>query len=240
MSELTDYEAAFDRTTKVWMVYEILKDLQWHCRECEYTHTGITQIAGGSGIQGLQRGTKTRPGLVIESANHLCTTCDKMTRHDRWQGNFSRAIPGSSMPRGFVERAVSLLRGRDVVELTERPPNQLTVDHKVPQMRWSPEEAKKQTDYSGMSDDEIQDRFQLLKKSNGSVSHNLLKSRSCERCYRTGQRGAPFGIKFFYSGDGKWAPSDKQDPSGCIGCGWYDFDKWRQALNSAISRMERS
>uniref|UniRef100_UPI002B26098C hypothetical protein n=1 Tax=Candidatus Poriferisodalis multihospitum TaxID=2983191 RepID=UPI002B26098C len=212
----------------------VLRDMQWHCRECEYTHTGITQIAGGAGIQGLQRGTKSRPGLVIESANHLCTACDRTTRHDRWQGNFTRAVPSSTMPRGFVRRAVRLLGSRDVVELTERPPNQLTVDHKLPQLRWGGTEVAAQQDYSAMSDEDIVDKFQLLKKSNGSVSHNLLKSRACERCYKTGNRGTPFGIRFFYAGNGKWAPADKQDASGCVGCGWFDFDAWRSALNRTL------
>ena len=234
MADIHDFEATFDRDTKTWMVYAVLRDHQWHCRECEYAHIGITQIAGGSGIQGLQRGTKSRPGLLIDSDNHLCTDCGRTTRHDRWQGNFARAIPSSSMPVGFVQRAVRLLHSRDVVELTERSTNQLTVDHKLPQMRWSPAEQQRQTDYSGMSDGEIRERFQLLKKSNGSVSHNLLKSRARERCFKSGQRGTPFGIRFFYSGDGSWAPPDKRDASGCVGCGWYDFDKWRSALNRTL------
>lgn len=234
MTELADYEATFDRDTKTWMVFEVLRDMQWHCREHEYKHTGITQIAGGSGIQGLQRGTGSRPGLVIDSDNHFCVVCDRTTRQDRWQGNYTRAIPSSSMPRGFMRRAIQLLGSRDIVELTDRQPSQITVDHKLPQLRWSPAEQQAQTDYGGMSDDDIRAKFQLLKKSNGSVSHNLLKSRACEQCYRTGQRGTPFGIRFFYAGDGTWAPADKRDASGCIGCGWYDFDAWRRALNRRL------
>ncbi len=54
-----------------------------------------------------------------------------------------------------------------------------------------------------MSNEDIRDKFQLLKKSNGSVSHNLLKSRACENCYKKGQRGTPFGIQFFYAGNNK-------------------------------------
>lgn len=129
----------------------------------------------------------------------------------------------------FCSRAVSVLGSRDVVELTERPANQLTVDHKVPMLRWTAEERTVPTSYSSMSDDDIRARFQLLKQSNGSVSHNLLKSRACERCFKSGRRGTPFGIVFFYSGGPRWAPADKKDPSGCIGCGWYDFDEWPPA-----------
>lgn len=239
MSDIAEYEATFDQSKKNWMVYKVLSDNQWHCRECEYTHVGITQIAGGSGIQGLQRGTKSRPGLVIDSDNHLCTKCGRTTRHDRWQGNFARAIPSSSMPDGFVRRAVSLLGSRDIVELTERSPNQLTLDHKLPQMRWDEAETVAQTDYSNMSDDDIRAKFQLLKKSNGSVSHNLLKSRACERCYKEGRRGEPFGIHFYYAGDRNWQPAQKDDASGCVGCGWYDFDTWRAALNQALRKASK-
>ena len=234
MMDRSTFEETFDKTTKVWMVFEVLRDMQWHCRECEYTHTGITQIAGGSGIQGLQRGTKSRLGMVIESANHLCAKCGRTTRHDRWEGNYSESIPSPSMPRSFASRAINVLGGRDVVESTERTPNQLTIDHKLPQLRWTADESEVQSAYGSMSDDDIRGLFQLLKKSNGSVSHNLLKSRACETCFKDGRRGTPFGIHFFYEGGPHWEPASKQDPSGCIGCGWYDFATWRAALNRAL------
>ena len=225
------FEEVFDKRTKVYQVYLVLKDRQWHCRECQYTHVGTTQIAGGSGIQGLQRGTKSRLGMDIQSGNHYCVTCDKLTRHDRWTGNFMSAIPAPSMPAEFAQRAVRVLGSRDVVELTVRTPNELTVDHKLPMLRWNEETSVDQSDFSNMSDDDIRKKFQLLKASNGSVSHNLLKSRACERCYRTGRRGTPFGIVFFYEGGREWEPDDPKGPEGCIGCGWYDFDRWRTQLN---------
>lgn len=229
----SEFEATFNPSTKVYKVFKVLQDQQWHCRVCEYNHVGSSQLAGGSGIQGLQRGTHSRPGLVIDSGNHLCMKCEDMTRHDRWTGNFEKAIPASSMPRNFVRRAVSLLGSRDVVEQTERPSNQLTVDHKVPMLRWDANEQALQTAYSSMSDDDIRARFQLLKQSNGSVSHNLLKSRACERCFKTGRRGTPFGIAFFYAGGPLWEVAEK-DPNGCVGCGWHDFNAWRLELNQFL------
>jgi len=127
------------------------------------------------------------------------------------------------------------LKSRDVVEGVERTPAQLTIDHKLPMLRWTKEIEKEQTSYLSMDDSDIKRHFQLLKRSNGSVSHNLLKSRSCEKCFRTGQRGAPFGIKFWYQGSSKWERARRKDPDGCIGCGWYDFDGWRKNLNKVIS-----
>ena len=234
MTTLSEFEDTFNPETKVYKVFSVLRDSQWHCRSCEYSHVRSTQIAGGAGIQGLQRGTQSRPGMEIDSGDHLCVTCNVKTRQDRWTGNFVPAVPTTSMPKAFVRRVVNLLGSRDVVEQTERPSNQLTVDHKVPTLRWHPQEQFKQTAYSSMSDEDIRANFQLLKASNGSASHNLLKSRSCERCFMSGQRGTPFGIVFFYSGGPQWEPPDKRDSSGCVGCGWYDFAKWRQCLNQHL------
>jgi len=231
-----DYENSFDKTTKTYKVYCVLKDKQWHCRECEYTHIGITQIAGGSGIQGLQRGSRRRDGLEITSANHLCKKCKKKTRHDMWTGNFITPLTTASMSTNFSRRVIQLLGSKDIIENTTRIPNQLTIDHKLPMLRWNLATSDKQTDYKNMSDSDIKDRFQLLKRSNGSVSHNLLKSRSCELCWKTGKRGNPFGIKFYYLGTEKWEPSKKDDPLGCQGCGWYDFAVWRLELNKNLIR----
>lgn len=233
---LDEFEAGFDKESKVYKVYLVLKDKQWHCRECKYTHTRITQIAGGSGIQGLQRGNKSRKGMEIESANHFCKRCGRNTRQDRWTGNFIEPVAISGMSTKFARKVVQLLGSRDVVENTERPHNQLTVDHKLPMLRWNERNKKEQTNYTKMNDDEIRSKFQLLKKSNGSVSHNLLKSRACEKCYKTGNRGTPFGIKYFYAGNSKWEPVDKEDAEGCVGCGWFDFNLWRTTLNKALQK----
>ncbi len=220
MSELESFEASFDTDTKVYQVFAVLRDQQWHCRGCEYTHVGTTQIAGGAGIQGLQRGTKSRPGMIIDSGDHYCAECDAMTRQDRWTGNFAEAVPTGSMSREFARRVVNLLGSRDVVEMTERTANQLTVDHKLPGVRWSPTESEAQTDYNAMTDDDIRARFQLLKQSNGSVSHNLLKSRACERCFRDGKRGTPFGIVSSTSAGGNGNPLTRKtraDASVAVG-----------------------
>ena len=234
MTTVAEFEQALDSKTKVYQVYLVLRDQQWHCRECEYAHTGITQIAGGSGIQGLQRGTKSRPGITIHSDNHLCPRCERKTRQDRWDGGFESSVNAPTMSAAFSRRVAALLGSRDIVEGTERPLNQLTIDHKIPMIRWNAETTRAFSNYSAMDDDAIRASFQLLKKSNGSLSHNLLKSRACERCYQTGKRGKPFNINFYYAGDETWGPADRKDPSGCEGCGWYDVDEWRTHLNARL------
>ena len=146
------------------------------------------------------------------------------------------AIPATAIPQNQIERFLRVLGRRDIVEMTNRQPSEITIDHKFPMIRWNPETTVGQTNYSQMTDDEIRSKFQVLKASNGSVSHNQLKSRACEQCLATGYRGTPFGITFFYQGDAHWEPEDPTDPAGCIGCGWYDFDRWRRALNTHLNR----
>ena len=71
-----------------------------------------------------------------------------------------------------------------------------------------------------MSETEIRNKFQLLKKDS-SGNHNLLKSRSCEKCIETGNRGKPLGLEFWYFGNDKWLDNIPQSGSeaekGCVG-----------------------
>ncbi len=81
-----------------------------------------------------------------------------------------------------------------------------------------------------MSEDEIKDKFILLTRSN-----NLLKSRHCENCRKTGERGCFPGIYYWFEGDEKWDKGiDKHDKKGCEGCFWNNPYKWRVELNIVI------
>lgn len=51
---------------------------------------------------------------------------------------------------------------------------------------------------STMTSEEIEDKFQLLKKDDAG-NHNLLKSRACERCISTGIRQSPLGMVLPFS-----------------------------------------
>lgn len=212
-------------------VRAVLEDQQWHCRSHEYKRIPSGQLAGGGGIQGLQRGTKDRPGLKIESKTDLCEACGKKTRWDRWTGGHQSANAPSGFPAGLVQRILVHFGRTDVIEQRTRPDHELVVDHRFPMLRWGGTEEKLSAD---MPEDEIEKRFQLL-KFDGGGNHNLLKSRACETCFKTGVRGTPFGIEFFYEGGPRWdrkvPAAGKEAEKGCAGCGWYDFAKWREALN---------
>ena len=134
------------------------------------------------------------------------------------------------IPETLRKRILKLFNNTEAITLRELFPNQLEVDHRFPQVRWSKDEyfdAK-------MSDDEIYKRFQLLTREN-----NLWKSRYCERCKQTDIRGTFIGINYFFVGQQKWSseipPDDEQ---GCVGCFWHDPGTWRASLNEVLSQSE--
>ena len=232
--DVHDYVALFKPDSKQLQTFRVLQDQQWHCRNCAYRHIASGQIAGSGGIQGLRRGSSTRPGITLEHEHRACPECGQRTRHDRWTGAFTSLFHMAGIPLAVTQRAYRVLGRRDVVENVARSINELTLDHKLPMKRWNEVTSQQQTDYAALTAADIRTRFQLLKKSNGAVSHNHLKSRACETCYETGRRGTPFGIHYFYAGSAWWEGRSQDDPQGCIGCGWYDFAAWRRSLNRQL------
>jgi hypothetical protein len=67
----------------------------------------------------------------------------------------------------------------------------------------------------------------------------LQKREVCRTCYQTDIRGFPFGIKFYYQGDETWDKNipkkGKDAENGCHGCGWYDLEIWRNAINKKLT-----
>ena len=209
----------------------VLKDRCWHCCDCAGRQIGSTQIAGGGGIQGLQRGTKSRPGIITETKCEFCSECDKTSTWYRWTGEYTESSSASGLPRKLQTQIFEHYGYTDSIEQRRRQTHELVIDHRFPMERWGTSEEKNPTQ---MDEQEIERKFQLLKKDS-SGNHNLLKSRACERCIATGKRGYPMGIRFYYAGDENW-PVDcpvkgPEAERGCYGCGWYDFDTWRAALN---------
>lgn len=110
-------------------------------------------------------------------------------------------------------------------------------DHKFPEIRWG--ENPEITKNSGLSDEEARRKFQPL-----SNRFNLLKKEACKKCFSEGKRQFPYGIKFYYEGGEMWdAQYPKQGPqaeAGCIGCGWYDLLKWKEALNKELEKISKA
>jgi hypothetical protein len=127
---------------------------------------------------------------------------------------------------------LTLLRLYDAYEGKLGRKEGLLPDHKFPEARW--DNNVKRDDLSVLTESEILDDFQLL-----TNQRNLHKREVCRGCLQTGQRGFPFGIQYFYKGGSSWDPKiptrGPDAKQGCIGCGWYDLEAWRQSLNNEIS-----
>ena len=84
-----------------------------------------------------------------------------------------------------------------------------------------------------MTDDEIRAKFQLL-----TNQRNQQKREVCRNCYQTGERGSIYGIDFYYEGGPIWESSiprkGKAAEQGCIGCPWYDIERWRRELKKKL------
>lgn len=107
----------------------------------------------------------------------------------------------------------------------------LLADHKFPESRW--DENTADINDPQMSESDILKKFQLLDNAS-----NLRKKQMCESCAESGIRPSMYGIDFYYKGTKKWDSEIPERGSeaekGCIGCPWYDIEKWKKELNKQI------
>ena len=163
--------------------------------------------------------------------SHYCETCNGkrakiiMLRYPR------EVVTGyETIPPRLRKRILETLGHHDVYEDRIRKKG-LLPEHKFPEIRWDEKTRNKNTD--AMTAEEIVEKFQLMDNQ-----RNQQKREACRKCWQTGKRGFPYGIKFFYSGNEDWnsmiPKSGKIAEAGCVGCGWYDLQKWREAINRLI------
>lgn len=131
----------------------------------------------------------------------------------------------------FKKKAISVLESINVYELSKANKHGLLPDHKFPEIRWDKETKAENSDE--MPDEKIKGKFQLVDNQ-----RNQQKREVCRKCFQTGERGKLYGINFFYVGNEKWDVDipkiGKEAEKGCIGCGWYDIQKWRESLNELV------
>lgn len=132
------------------------------------------------------------------------------------------------------KRILSVLGNYDVYEGTVS--QHLLPNHKFSEIRW--DENTKAENPDTMTDDEIKSKFQLL-----SNQRNQQKREVCRTCFQTGKRGCIYGIKFYYEGGENWDDTipvkGKDAEKGCVGCPWYDIQKWRESLLEAIKKGKK-
>jgi len=216
----------FKEGSKQYYDFEVMKDLRWHCSKCELK----------SGQAKTWQVWRQEKGLQVDTDSNgnyykiiYCDNCKEKTYHRKLKSlkilEVNKLRAGISAK--FAVRVKEIYKNEEAVFLRKFSPNQLEVDHKFPQIRWNQNEDENKTD---MSEKEIRDKFILLTRSN-----NLLKSRHCEKCCKTGKRGNFPGIYFWFRGDEDWDEKiDKHDARGCEGCFWNDPYKWREELNKIL------
>ncbi|MCM1519904.1 MAG: hypothetical protein NC098_03885 [Lachnoclostridium sp.] len=127
----------------------------------------------------------------------------------------------------FKARVVRLLKGINAYECKATTRKGLIPDHKFSEVRWDKD--TKAENLIDMTDEEIIQKFQLLDNQ-----RNQQKREVCRNCFQTGRRGIIYGIPFFYKGGPNWDSAiptiGKLAEKGCIGCPWYDIERWRTEL----------
>lgn len=132
----------------------------------------------------------------------------------------------------FKARVIRLLNGINAYESKPTTPKGLIPDHKFSEVRWDKD--TKAENPMDMTDEEVIQKFQLLDNQ-----RNQQKREVCRNCFQTGKRGIIYGIPFFYEGGSTWdlaIPTvGKVAEKGCIGCAWYDIERWRQELINKLN-----
>ena len=136
-----------------------------------------------------------------------------------------------TIPSRLRSRILKILDNTDAYELGSAKRVGLLPDHKFPEIRWDADTPIDNRE--DMSEEDIRAKFQLIDNR-----RNQQKREVCRTCFQTETRGTLFGINFFYEGSERW---DDNIPKtgigaerGCVGCGWYDIEVWRESLNRFI------
>ncbi|MCE7792212.1 hypothetical protein K8O68_07205 [Salipaludibacillus sp. CUR1] len=214
-----------EKKTRTKEVFDVLNDdnrvSTWKCR----THvTGKVNDQSAARIKALKE-----RGYVIITENRFCEVCNKSTYFDiliripRMSAGVVNRISISSQLR---TRIYDVLEKKDSFFNAKREMKELVIDHKFPSARWQSGESD---NFNDMSDLQIKEKFQLLTNQS-----NLLKERICQRCVKEGIRGDFLGINWFYVGNKKWEGQSKYDEKGCVGCPWYDLEKWKEELQKEV------
>jgi hypothetical protein len=205
--------------------FYVMMDAEWHCG-----HEFPDNDNPARRIQTIKE-----KGYTLSSKRMACDECGK-TRMHRQIVRFPRGGPRGyeTLSDDLRERIIKTLGKYDVFENTTRQSG-LLPDHKFPEIRW--DDDVKEDNPDDMPEEKIREKFQLLDNQ-----RNQQKREVCRNCFQNGKRGKPFGIDFFYEGDEDW-PDDvpevgEEAEQGCVGCGWYDMQTWREELNEELAELD--
>lgn len=213
----------FKEGSNQYIDFETMSDLQWHCSKCEL-------LSGQAKTWQVWRQEK---GIQLDQDENgnwysrlMCPKCGIITVHRKLKSteileNTLKAR--NNIPQKVVKRAKELYDCIDEYTMRTEPAKDLELDHRVPQVRWESDE----DDNKDLTDEQILAKFMLLTSKN-----NLLKSRACEHCAKTGIRANGYKvIEFWYKGSREYNPE-----IGCEGCFWHNPTRWREELNKVIKK----
>jgi hypothetical protein len=216
-------------TSSTYKVLCALHSGRWECRVCGPVPKINPQPAAR--LSALKK-----QGYIIGSQRRTCAKCVKKTMHDilvMLPKVESRFLHGNELRKPMSEilksRIKKELGHKEVCFDVTRAAKELLIDHKFPSQRWSKPETDNPND---MPVDALRAKFQLL-----SNQTNMLKSRYCDACVKTGTRGTFIGIKWFYTGDEAWKGATPHDEKGCKGCPWYDLEFWKNSLTKTLAKL---
>lgn len=203
--------------------FDPLTDFKWHCQNCSLPNNPNWARR----VQDLKEFGYT----IATDTKKYCNKCNKNNTHLILLPIPRGGVTGYEVIKPQLKKKIlKILDFHDAYE--DRKVKHLLPDHKFPEIRW--DEETKQENPANMSNEEIKHKFQLI-----SNQRNQQKRENCRKCYQSGKRGFPFGIKFFYEGSESWPDQvpkrGKEAEKGCIGCGWYDLEKWRKELNKRLT-----
>lgn len=165
---------------------------------------------------------------IATDTNKFCKNCGENKTHLILLPIKRLSIKGNGYETWSPQlrkRIIKLLGSIDVYEGTYNA--NCLPDHKFSEIRW--DENTKEENPDDMSDEEIKEKFQLL-----TNQRNQQKREICRNCFQTGKRGVIYGIPYYYKGNENWDERipkiGKQAEKGCIGCPWYDIQKWKEHL----------
>lgn len=210
-------------TSKVTLpIFKALLDSKWKC---------VSHLAQTNNPQRRIQDIKDKGFILATDTNRFCKRCKKKTTHHillRFQSGVLRKYEGWSST--LRKKIIKVLGSRDVYE-DRKAGADILPDHKFPEARWDAKTSEKNPD--NMPEKQIKRKFQLLNNR-----RNEQKREACRTCYQTGKRGIIYGIKFYYKGNENWGKGipkrGRGAEQGCVGCGWYDIEKWREELNKTL------
>ena len=205
---------------------KLQEEFAWCCASCT--------LPKNANFARRIQGIKELGYTLATQTNRECKNCDQKTTQ-------LILVP---LPRGGItgyevwspelrDRIIAVLGSFDAYEARRSPKDGLLPDHKFPEIRWDLQ--TRRDSLEALTDEQLQEDFQLL-----SNQRNQQKREACRGCFQTGRRGVVYGIPFFYEGSAEWDPQvAKQGVDarrGCVGCGWYDLNRWRLELRKRLER----